>query len=45
MAREIDAENLDDAKKTLVEVEAKLGKDDPDVTGANSLIGLLEATE
>ena len=44
MAKEIDAEDLDDAKKTLVEVEAKLGKDDPDVTGANSLINLLETT-
>jgi len=45
MAVEIDREDLGDAKKTLGEVEEKLGRDDPEVTGANTLIKLLESTQ
>ncbi len=44
MAKQIDEERFDDAKNTLVHVEEKLGKDDPDVIGANTLISLMEAT-
>ena len=40
----IDHENLADAKGVLREVEDTLGKDDPEVTGANTLINLLEST-
>ena len=45
MAKEIDREDLSEAKKTLGEVEQKLGQDDPEVTGANTLINLLETTQ
>jgi len=45
MAGEIDREDLGEAKKTLGEVEQKLGPDDPEVTGANTLIDLLESTQ
>lgn len=45
MANEIDREDLGEAKKTLGEVEEKLGQDDPEVTGANTLINLLESTQ
>lgn len=45
MADEIDREDLGEAKKTLGEVEEKLGQDDPEVTGANTLINLLETTQ
>jgi predicted ATP-binding protein involved in virulence len=45
MAQQIDREDLDEAKKTLGEVEEKLGGDDPEVTGANTLINLLESTQ
>jgi predicted ATP-binding protein involved in virulence len=45
MAEEIDREDLGEAKKTLGEVEEKLGQDDPEVTGANTLINLLETTQ
>ena len=45
MAVEIDREDLGEAKKTLGEVEEKLGQDDPEVTGANTLINLLESTQ
>jgi len=45
MAQEIDQEKLDDAKKTLEQVEEKLGDGDPEVTGANTLISLLESTQ
>lgn len=45
MAEQIDREELSEAKKTLGEVEQKLGQDDPEVTGANTLISLLESTQ
>jgi predicted ATP-binding protein involved in virulence len=45
MAEQIDSELLDDAKKTLGQVEEKLGQNDPEVTGANTLISLLESTK
>jgi hypothetical protein len=45
MAEQIDNENLDDAKKTLEQAEEKLGQYDPEVTGTNTLIGLLETTQ
>lgn len=45
MAKQIDEEHLEDAKRTLAKVEETLGKHDPDVAGANTLISLLEATE
>jgi predicted ATP-binding protein involved in virulence len=45
MAEQIDREELSEAKKTLGEVEQKLGHDDPEVTGANTLINLLESTQ
>ena len=44
MADEIDREDLGEAKRTLGVVEEKLGQDDPEVTGANTLINLLEST-
>ena len=45
MADEIDREDLGEAKRTLGVVEEKLGQDDPEVTGANTLINLLESTQ
>jgi predicted ATP-binding protein involved in virulence len=45
MASEIEKEQLDNARKTLAEVEQTLGKDDPEVTGANTLIDLLDTTK
>lgn len=45
MATEIEQEQLDDARKTLAEVEKKLGKNDPEVTGATTLIDLLDTTK
>ena len=44
LAELIDQEDLASAKKVLAEVESKLGKDDPEVAGANTLITLLEST-
>ena len=44
MGEQIDREELAEAKKTLGEVEQKLGENDPEVTGANTLINLLEST-
>jgi predicted ATP-binding protein involved in virulence len=44
LAGMIDKEDLDDARKLLPEVEAKLGQDDPEITGANTLIRLLDST-
>ena len=38
----VEAENLPNAKRVLEDVAAKLGDDDPEVTGANTLINLLE---
>lgn len=45
MAELIDREDLHGAKALLKEVEEKLGQDDPEVTGANTLISLLESTQ
>lgn len=45
MAKEINEEALDQAQETLRKVEETLGEDDPEVTGANSLIALLKTTE
>jgi predicted ATP-binding protein involved in virulence len=45
MAEQIDREELTEAKMTLGEVKQKLGQDDPEVTGANTLISLLESTQ
>ena len=45
MAELIDREDLHGAKALLKEVEGKLGQDDPEVTGANTLISLLESTQ
>jgi hypothetical protein len=45
MAEQIDREDLGAAKSSLQEVEDKLGQDDPEVTGANTLINLLESTQ
>lgn len=45
MAGEIDREELSQAKKTLSEVEEKLGRGDPEVIGANTLINLLKSTQ
>ncbi|MGB9032401.1 MAG: AAA family ATPase, partial [Acidobacteriaceae bacterium] len=44
LAELIDREDLAAAKKALREVEDKLGQDDPEVTGASTLISLLEST-
>jgi predicted ATP-binding protein involved in virulence len=45
MAEQIDREDLGAAKSSLQEVEDKLGQDDPEVTGANTLINMLESTQ
>ncbi len=39
----IDDEDFDSARQTLVEVEAKLGPDDPEVTRARALMAFLES--
>ncbi len=44
MAELIDREDLVGAKELLRQVEGKLGESDPEVTGANTLINLLEST-
>jgi len=41
----IDKEDLENARKVLLQVQSKLGQDDPEVTGANTLIDLLESTQ
>jgi len=41
----VDTEDLGGAKQVLSEVERQLGKDDPEVTGASTLIHLLESTQ
>jgi predicted ATP-binding protein involved in virulence len=41
----IDREDIDRAKEVLSQVEARLGANDPEVTGANTLIKLLESTQ
>jgi predicted ATP-binding protein involved in virulence len=40
----IDAEQFDSARSLLVEVETKLGSDDPEVTRARALMAFLECT-
>ena len=40
----IDREDIVRAKEVLSQVEARLGANDPEVTGANTLINLLEST-
>lgn len=44
MSTLIEDEKLPQAKTVLEEVKEQLGEDDPEVTGANTLINLLEAT-
>ena len=44
LAKSIDEENLDQARNQLQEVENTLGQDSPEVTGANTLIHLLDST-
>jgi predicted ATP-binding protein involved in virulence len=41
----IDGEDIDRARKVLSQVEARLGANDPEVTGANTMINLLESTQ
>jgi len=45
LAELIDMEDLDGARTTLKMVEDKLGQSDPEVTGAATLIQLLESTQ
>ena len=45
LADKIDKEDLDSAKKIVGQVTKKLGDGDPEVTGANTLISLLESTQ
>jgi predicted ATP-binding protein involved in virulence len=40
----IDREDIDRARQVLSQVEVRLGANDPEVTGANTLINLLEST-
>jgi len=40
----IDQEDITKARQVLSQVEARLGPNDPEVTGANTLINLLEST-
>jgi predicted ATP-binding protein involved in virulence len=44
LAELIDQEDITRARQVLSEVEARLGANDPEVTGANTLINLLEST-
>ncbi len=44
MSTLIEVEDLDQAKQVLEEVKERLGENDPEVTGANTLISLLEST-
>lgn len=41
--KSIDDEDFDSARRTLAEVEAKLGSDDPEVTRARALMAFLES--
>lgn len=45
LAERIDKEDLPAAKQLVGQIAAKLGENDPEVTGANSLINLLESTQ
>jgi len=44
LADKIDKEDLDSAKQLVAKVAEELGEGDPEVTGANTLISLLEST-
>lgn len=44
LADKIDKEDLDSAKQLVAKVAEELGEGDPEVTGANTLIKLLEST-
>jgi hypothetical protein len=44
LSEAIDSENLVRAKELVSRVASELGDGDPEVTGANTLIGLLEST-
>jgi predicted ATP-binding protein involved in virulence len=44
LSKLIDQEDLENAKQVVDQVQVKLGQDDPEVTGANTLIDLLEST-
>ena len=44
LAEKIDTEDLDAAKQIVLQIAAKLGENDPEVIGANTLINLLEST-
>jgi predicted ATP-binding protein involved in virulence len=41
----IDQEDMDRAREVLSQVEERLGANDPEVTGANTMINLLESTQ
>lgn len=41
----IDREDIDRAREVLSQVEARLGANDPEVTGANTMLKLLESTQ
>jgi predicted ATP-binding protein involved in virulence len=41
----IDREDIDRAREVLSQVEARLGANDPEVTGASTMISLLESTQ
>jgi hypothetical protein len=45
LAVKIDQEDLDSAKELVAKVVDELGENDPEVTGANTLISLLETTK
>ncbi len=44
LAERIDAEDLSSARELVSQIAEKLGEGDPEVTGANTLISLLEST-
>jgi len=44
LAEKIDKEELEPAKELVAKIAAELGESDPEVTGANTLISLLEST-
>jgi predicted ATP-binding protein involved in virulence len=45
LAEVVDKEDLDAAKQLVAQIAATLGENDPEVTGAKSLISLLESTK
>lgn len=44
LSKLIETEDLEAAKSVVLRLEEKLGNDDPEITGANTLISLLEST-